>query len=208
MSLFRLFSASIIQISLVSICGAELVLTYKNDFTLSGTDYDKYDMVAYDGTTSSLFFDSDLILVPPNFSGNNDIEGFHRISADELWFTTRGDFELGGNDYDRGDIVLYNKTTENSSLVFDSSVLSSEKISAFSRLSTVEIAIVLEDDFSIDTADYKKGDVVRYNLTTGDNSLFFDTANITDGNEKLMHFTFLAIQNSFYPPKMISRSLE
>ena len=120
---------------------ADILLTYKRTFNINGNTFAREQIAQVDDSSSSLYFDNNLI------SGNRRVTGLHRINDQEILFTTQGGFSIGGSSYNRGDIIRYNRTTGDSSLVFDSSILSDTRVRSVSQFDNGDIAFSVNRDF-------------------------------------------------------------
>lgn len=108
----------------------------------------------------------------------------------DIVFTTEGNFDIGSENYLEGDVASYDPLSSPTSalMLSGSSILAdlggnSQRIGAMHFLNGHELVFTADDDFQIGTDPaYTQGQLVRYNITTGSHSLFFDPFSDTDWN--------------------------
>lgn len=94
-----------------------ILLSTDGNATLGGLSFSEGDIVEYNPSTNTatLFFDEN------NFSGNENIDGFHLLDNGNLLISISGSGTLGGLSFSDGDIVEYNPSSNTASLYFDES---------------------------------------------------------------------------------------
>ncbi len=114
------------------LANGDLVLSTQNSATLGGLSFEDGDLVRYDGSTGSLFFDEDL------FSNNEDIDAVAVLGNGNIVLSTNGNATLGGLSFEDGDLVEYNPLTDTATLLFDEDLFSgNEEIDGISAITTI-----------------------------------------------------------------------
>lgn len=143
------------------------------DNIIDGVEYDKDDIVKYDTTSgdSSLFFDGDSVFK----SDREDIDAFYIFpNGDLLLSTTRG-ADIGALSFKDEDLVRVNPLTKTASLFFDGSAVfdKNEDLHAVDLLPDGKI-VFGSTSGAIDGLEFNQKDLVLYDPSTGDASIYFE----------------------------------
>jgi len=175
---------------------ADMYFTADKDFDIGSDSYRKGDIVEYESTPSStLFFDRDLVT-----GGNDVLTAVHRHGLSGLIFTTQGNFEIGADSFDRGDLVLYDLNTDTATKFFDRDLITNgnRNVTAATLLTNGNLIFTTENDFEVGTALFEAGDLALYDFATGTASLYFDRDLITDGDQEIQSTHVLANGNILF----------
>ena len=186
------------------------------DETLNGITYSEQDVVLFNGTDFSLFFDgSDVSL--PNTTGASEINALDVISPNELLLSFNQSTTLPGlGTVDDSDVVLFaatsfgENTAGNFSLYFDGGDVglssNAEDIDGLTRLSDGSLLISTRGDLNASGFSAVDEDVVLFNPTSlggntsGSFSTFVDGSDIdlTAGAEDIDAFDIDAVGDFFF----------
>ncbi|MBD3245987.1 MAG: hypothetical protein GF333_03155 [Candidatus Omnitrophica bacterium] len=102
-----------------------------------------------------------------------DINALQYIDEDTLLLSVRGNAELGGLSFRDGDVVRYTLSTDTAELFFnEDSFLGNEDIDAFSMIDEQNILLSTQASATLGDLVFRDGDIIQYNLITGQASLF------------------------------------
>ena len=167
--------------------------------TLSGITFQNEDIVSWNGSAFSMYFDGSDVLAT-----GHTIDGFAVASANDILITLVGNGTLPGvGDFDDSDILRFhatslgNSTTGTWTMYFDASDVgldgATEDVDGIEILPNGQLLISTEGDFSVAGLSGQDRDIIRFSptmlgaMTTGAWSMYFDGSDvgINDATEDL-----------------------
>ncbi|MEM9085897.1 MAG: DUF5801 repeats-in-toxin domain-containing protein [Pseudomonadota bacterium] len=107
----------------------DIVISISEDETVFGTSYDNADLIRWDGSNDTLFFDESTGFPGPGTDGFTDgenIDGVHVLDANSILLTTTGSASIGGLSFEDGDVVLLEGDT--ATLIIDETTFFTENV--------------------------------------------------------------------------------
>jgi len=176
-----IFVVAALSMVFASPASATIILSTDNTETLGGLTFGDDDLAEYNPTTdtATLSFDGSL------FSGDENIDAAHVLANGNIILSTENEATLGGLQFEDGDLVEYNPTTDLATLYFAENLFSQdESIDAVHVLANGNIILSTVSNARLGGLNLGYDDLVEYNPTTDvatlflDGSLFSDTENI------------------------------
>ncbi len=172
LSLSRAFVLSLALPFFASPASASLFLSTTGNAALPGLSFSGDDVALWDeaGANASLALDDG------NFSGNENIDAFHRLDSGSFLISTSGNATLGGLTFGDDDIVLYDPGSDTASLAFDGGALFSngnEDVDAVSVLSNGNLLLSTRGNATLGGLTFRDGDLVEYDAVNDVATLFF-----------------------------------
>ncbi len=154
-----------------------LIFSTHQNVRLDGTRFDPADLIRYNPTdgSASLWFDGG------QFAGRADIDAVHVTGSGSILLSTHAHGDLGGLRFGSGDIVEFNPTTGDASIVLDGG--------AFGGNGNVDAIDMLDGDLLISThaqstlfgLSFQRGDIIRVNPTAQTASIFLPESTFGPG---------------------------
>ena len=154
--------------------GDIIVLATEAGATLGGLTFGADDLVRYNPITdtATLYFDGS------SFFGNGDIDAASVLSNGNLVFSTGETVNLGGSDYTKGDLILYDFDAGTFSLFFDEDLfVGLADIDAVSVLANGNIVLSTVTTETLGGLEFRDGDLAEYNPGSDTATLYFDRDN-------------------------------
>ncbi len=110
------------------------------------------------------------------FSGNEDVDAFQVLSATTILLSTTSQATLAGVTFQDEDVVLYDLSLGTASIFFDGSSVftANEDVNAFHLMTDGTVLLSTTTNAVIGGFGFEDEDVVRYDPSNGQASLFFD----------------------------------
>ncbi len=176
--------------------GGPLLFSLGSSATLSGATYQNEDIVAWDGTAFTMFFDGSDVM-PTSFT----IDGFAFVGTNEILVTfTEASSLPGAGSFDDSDVLRFQATSLGGttagtwSMYFDASDVglssSEEDVDGLEMLPNGQLLISTTGSFSVTGVSGKDEDVIKFaptmlgTTTNGSWSMYFDGSDVSLNNDR------------------------
>ena len=190
--LFREFDFDISGVDIID--EDNVLLAAKQDTTIGGLSYSIGDIIQYTfstGTATKVFSADNFLTAAEggNFTAPANIDAVEMLANGNILFSTSNTAEIGTTPQDvvrvnQQSVYEYNVATGETTLFFDGAVFStpSTDLKSFSLVppevvSSQKVVFNTKDDSFIGELSFRAGDLVEYDLQTGEAKLFFSEDN-------------------------------
>lgn len=155
------------------VSNSAVIFSTSENAVIASLNLDDDDLVEYipADRNGSVYLDGGTI-----FHHDEDINGFDLLDNGNILLTTADNARIGSLNFGDDDIVEYDPATGIAMLYFNGSVFStgSETIDAVAVLPNGNIVLSTQGHARIGALSFEEGDLVEYDLSGGNASLYFD----------------------------------
>ncbi len=170
-----------------------IVFSTRSAASLNGTSFRNGDIVRFNPNTGAV----SVIFSESLFNNNENIDAVSFDNQGNILFSTSGFANLNGTAIRNGDIVSFDPLTGNVEIIFSEDLFAdNENIDAIHFLENGNLLLSTTGNAVLAGLAFSDGDIVEFNPTTGEATLFFDEANFGSNEDIDAIFVRVPVTNS------------